>query len=213
MRIGILGSGDVARALGTGFATLNHEVMLGSREAANPKTAETVKGIGHGTRAGSFADAARFGELVVLATHGVATGNAIAGAGPASFAGKIVIDATNPLEFIDGKPRLVGGLGDSAGERNQKLLPGTRVVKAFNTVGNSLMFRPELPGGPPDMFICGNDAGAKKSVTGFLTDFGWHTVDLGDIGTAHYMEAMCLVWVLSAASAGNWNQAFKLLRK
>jgi hypothetical protein len=95
----------------------------------------------------------------------------------------------------------------------QRILPDAHVVKAFNTVGNALMFRPDLPGGPPDMFICGDDAGAKKRVTELLTQFGWNTIDVGGIGVSHYLEAMCIVWVLSAMPTGAWYQAFKLLRK
>jgi predicted dinucleotide-binding enzyme len=87
------------------------------------------------------------------------------------------------------------------------------VVKAFNTVGNSLMFRPSLSGGPPDMFICGDSEDAKQKVTVLLTEFGWNTVDIGGIDTSHYLEAMCMVWVLSAMRAGEWKQAFKLLRE
>jgi predicted dinucleotide-binding enzyme len=95
----------------------------------------------------------------------------------------------------------------------QRLLPDAHVVKAFNTVGNAFMFRPEFPGGPPDMFIAGNNDEAKKKVAGILKDFGWGVVDVGGIESSRYLEAMCLVWVLSAMRANNWNQAFKMLRK
>jgi len=100
----------------------------------------------------------------------------------------------------------------SGGEQVQALAPEARVVKAFNTVGNALMFRPRLAGGPPDMFICGNDEGAKKQVAGILADFGWGVVDLGGIDASHYLEAMCMVWVLHGFRSKSWNHAFKLLR-
>lgn len=215
MRIGILGTGDVGKALGKGFIALGHEVKMGSRSATNEKALAWAKEAGPRASAGTFAEAASFGEVVVLATLGAANEEVLHGAGPDKLRGKIVIDTTNPLDFSGGMPPKLAIVGnDSAGERVQKLLPGARVVKAFNTVGNPFMFRPEFPGGPPDMFIAGNDEDAKKKVTGILKDFGWGVVhDLGGIETSRYLEAMCMVWVLSAIRGGNWNQAFKLLKK
>ena len=215
MKVGILGSGDVAKALGTGFVTLGHEVRLGSRAAGNPKAVEWAKTTGGQGSTGTFADAAVFGEVIVLATLGVATAEAIRLAGPAHFDGKVVIDATNPLDFSStGGPRLAIGHTTSAGEENQKALPRAHVVKAFNTVGNSLFFRPTLPGGPPDMPICGNDAAAKKKVEKVLHDFGWPSVlDIGGIEGSRELESLCVLWVKSAMALGNFNVAFKLLRK
>jgi predicted dinucleotide-binding enzyme len=214
MNVGILGSGDVGQALGRAFVTLEHRVMLGSREAENQKGIAWAKQSGARASHGTFGQAARFGEIVVLATLGVATENAIGIAGPEHFAGKLVLDATNPLDSSKGMPPvLVGGVGDSAGEKHQRLLPDAHVVKVFNTVGSPLMFRPQLPGGPPSMFLCGNDAAAKKRAGEICKDFGWDVVDVGSIGAAHYLEAMCLVWVLATVNANNWHQAFKLLRK
>jgi len=213
MDVGVLGSGDVGKALGRGFLVLGHRVMIGSREPTNAAAAAWANAQGALASHGTFAHAAQFGEVVVLATLGVATEHAIRAAGPESFSGKIVLDATNPLDFSKGMPPLlVGGLGDSGGERHQRLLPGAHVVKAFNTVGNALMFRPQLPGGPPDMFICGNDAAAKRTVGEICRDFGWGVVDVGGIDAAHYLEAMCLVWVLAAVHSKDWNRAFKFLR-
>lgn len=211
MKAGVLGSGDVAKALARGFLELGHSVRLGAREADNPKTTAWAKEAGAQASAGTFSQAAQFGDVVVLATLGVATENAIRVAGPENFEGKLVLDATNPLEGTP--PRLVGQPGSSAGENHQRLLPRARVVKAFNTVGNALFFRPKLPGGPPSMFICGDDDQAKQQAAALCTDFGWDPVDVGTIAASHYLEAMCLVWVLSAMKAGNWSQAFKLLRK
>jgi len=211
MRIGILGSGDVAKALANGFVTVGHDVKMGSRSATNEKVLAWVKGAGPKASAGTFEDAARFGEIVLLCTLGSANESAIAMAKPENFAGKVVIDTTNPLDFSGGMPpKLAVSGNDSGGERVQRLLPGAHVVKAFNTVGNAFMFRPEFPGGPPDMFICGNDDSAKKRVTEVLNDFGWPTIDIGGIEGSRYLEAMCIVWVLCG---GNWNQAFKMLRK
>jgi predicted dinucleotide-binding enzyme len=215
MKIGVLGTGDVGKAIANGFVALGHEVKMGSREANNPKAVGWAKEKGPKASAGTFSEAASFGEIVVLATLGVANESALKSAGPGNFGGKVLIDTTNPLDFSGGMPpKLAFSGNDSGGERVQKIVPDARVVKAFNTVGNTLMFRPELPGGPPDMFIAGNDAEAKKKVGAILKDFGWGLVhDLGGIEASRYLEAMCLVWVLSAAPGGNWNQAFKLLRK
>jgi predicted dinucleotide-binding enzyme len=213
MKVGILGTGDVGRAIGKGFIALGHDVKMGAREATNAKALAWAKECGPKASAGTFADAAAFGEIVVLATLGVANESVIRAAGPERFAGKVVIDTTNPLDFSGGMPPTLAVAGhDSGGEQVQRLLPGASVVKAFNTVGNALMFRPSLPGGPPDMFICGDSDEAKARVTTILQDFGWNVVDTGGIQSSRYLEAMCLVWVLSAMKTGAWAQAFKLLR-
>lgn len=212
MQVGILGTGDVGQALGTAFVTLGHDVRMGAREAGNAKATAWAQARGPQASAGTFADAAAFGELVVLATLGVANESALALAGPDNVRGKIVIDTTNPLDFSRGMPPTLAVSGqDSGGERVQRQLPDAFVVKAFNTVGNALMFRPELPGGPPDMFICGNDGAARARVTALLQEFGWNVVDVGGIEASRYLEAMCVVWVLAGMQTNNWNQAFKLL--
>ena len=215
MKVGILGSGDVARALGTGFVTLGHQVRLGSRAAGNPKAVEWAKGTKGKGSTGTFADAAGFGEVLVLATMGLATPEAIRLAGEANFDGKVVIDATNPIAPSgQGPPTLAVGGTTSAGEENQKQLPKAHVVKAFNIVNNSLFFRPQLPGGPPDMFLCGNDSAAKKKVEKILHDFGWPSVlDIGGIEGSRELESLCILWVKSALGLGNFGIAFKLLGK
>ena len=126
----------------------------------------------------------------------------------------MVIDVTNPLDFSKGlPPSLAVGHMDSGGEQVQRLIPAAHVVKAFNTVGAAHMFRPEFPGGPPDMFICGNEASAKGKVTELLQQFGWNTIDLGGIKSSRYLEPLCLVWVLFAIQTGGWNHAFKMLKR
>ncbi|HUJ13144.1 MAG TPA: NAD(P)-binding domain-containing protein [Thermoanaerobaculia bacterium] len=204
MKIGIVGSGDVGKSFARAFIALGHEIRIGSRNPA--KLSE------FGASAATFEDTARFGEIIVIATLGTATEDALRIAGPANFKGKIVIDATNPLEFAPGAPpRLAIGHSDSLGERVQRWLPDARVVKAFNTVGNTLFFKPQLPGGPPDMFLCGNDADAKKSVSQICKDFGWGVIDIGGIESARYLEPMCLTWVLHGILTGSWTHAFKML--
>jgi predicted dinucleotide-binding enzyme len=214
-KVGILGTGDVGRTLGSGFASRGHEVRMGSRDAANEKAAAWVKSAGAKASAGTFADAVKFADIVVLATLWTGTKSAIDLAGPDSFAGKVVIDATNPLDFSQGMPpRLALGHTDSGGEQVQRWLPKARVVKCFNIVGNAHMVDPKLDGGPPDMWIAGNDEGAKRTVGEVLQAFGWPApIDAGGIEGARLLEPMCILWVLYGARTGTWSHAFKLLRK
>jgi predicted dinucleotide-binding enzyme len=177
MKIGILGTGDVGQALGIGFAKLSHEVKMGSRDPHQEKVKAWVNKAGAKASASTFAEAAAFGELAVLCTIWTGAENAIRLAGPDNLAGKVVIDTTNPLDFSGGiPPKLAVGHTDSAGERIQRWLPHSRVVKAFNIVGSAHMFKPEFPGGPPDMFICGNDDQAKATVTDLLSLLGGRRV-------------------------------------
>jgi predicted dinucleotide-binding enzyme len=215
MKVGILGSGDVGQALGDGFLSRGHDVKLGARKATNEKAvAWAGRHGGKKATAGTFRDAAAFGETLVLATLWSGTENAISLAGKENFKGKVVLDVTNPLVFEPGKPpRLALGHTDSGGEQVQRWLPGARVVKVFNTVGNAHMVDPKFPGGPPTMFLCGNDASARAAVTDVCKAFGWETVDLGGIEGARLLEPLCILWVQYGASTGTWNHAFKLLRK
>jgi predicted dinucleotide-binding enzyme len=213
MRIGILGTGDVGRALGSGFAALGHDVKIGSRDANNPKIKDWIGKAGAHTSGGTFEEAAAFGEVVVLATLWSGTENALKLAGTANLEGKVLIDATNPLDFSTLPPTLTHGHTDSGGEQVQRWVPGARVVKAFNIVGNAHMFRPEFPCGPPDMFICGNDEPAKKTVSTILNEFGWDAIDLGGIERSRYLEPLAMVWIAHGFSTRTWNHAFKLLKK
>ena len=160
MKVGVLGSGDVAKVLAGGFLKHGHEVMIATRTPAkladwarkNPKA-----------RVGSFEDAAKFGELAVLAVKGTAAAEVLRTAGLHSLAGKTVIDATNPIADApptNGVLKFFTTLDDSLMERLQREFPEVRLVKAFNSVGNARMVNPEFAGGKPTMFICGNDAAA-----------------------------------------------------
>jgi 8-hydroxy-5-deazaflavin:NADPH oxidoreductase len=214
MRIGVLGSGDVGRVLATGFVKHGHEVMIGSRDPKQEKLQAWVKAAGPTGSAGTFAETAGFGEVAVLATAWSGTETALALAGPEHFDGKVVIDATNPLAFSQGAPPKLAVHGnDSAGETVQRRLPGARVVKAFNIVGNQHMIHPDFPGGPPDMFICGDDDTAKGTVADLLTSFGWRVIDVGVISSSRYLEAMAMVWILHFFKTGSGNHAFKMLSK
>lgn len=212
MKVGILGSGDVAKSFGRGFLNEGNEVMLGSREPE--KLDAWVRESGNNASSGTLRETAEFGELVVIAVNGSKAVEAIQMAGAENFSDKVVVDATNPLDMSGGiPPKLIGGLGTSSGELIQKALPGAFVVKAFNSVGNAHFYKPQFASGPPDMFICGNDANAKEKVVRICNDFGWNSIDVGGIGFSHYLEAAAMIWIITAFAGGHWNQAFKLLRR
>jgi hypothetical protein len=215
MNVGILGTGEVARALATGFARTGHAVKLGTRDPSSDKVKTLVATIGPKASAGTFADAAAFADVAVLATLWTGTENALRLAGPDRLAGKVVIDTTNALDFSQGPPpRLALGYTDSAGEQVQRWLPKARVVKAFNIVGNAFMVQPKFPDGVPDMFLCGNDAAAKQTVGDICTAFGWPPViDLGGIEMSRYLEPLALIWIVYGFKTNTWSHAFKLLRK
>jgi predicted dinucleotide-binding enzyme len=214
MRIGVLGTGDVGRVLASGLIGLGHEVKIGSREPDSDKLEEWKAKNDARASTGTFADAAKFGELAVLATLWSGTESALKLAGPDNLKGKTVIDATNPLVFAENAPpSLALGWKDSGGEQVQRWLPEAHVVKAFNIVGNPHMVNPDFPCGPPTMFIAGNDARSKETVTGILRDFGWEVVDIGGIEGARLLEPLCILWVNYAIRNGSRDHAFKLLRK
>jgi predicted dinucleotide-binding enzyme len=217
MKIGIIGSGDVGRALGRGLAAAGHQVKLGTRDPSQDKIKAWLAEAGAPVSVGIFAEAAAFGELVVFSVGWAHAEAIIRLADPGNFSGKVVLDTTNPLRFeAEGKPPvLTVGHTDSAGEQVQRWLPKARVVKAFNIVGNVHMVNPAFPDGKPDMFICGNDADAKRAVGGLIEQLGWPpAIDLGTIDKARYLEPMAMVWITHLFNNGfNPNHAFKLLRK
>jgi 8-hydroxy-5-deazaflavin:NADPH oxidoreductase len=211
MRVGILGSGDVAKALAGGFLGHGHQTMLGTRDRGKLEKwlAENPKGA-----IGGFAEAAKFGELVVLAVKGTAAADALRAAGGANLEGKPIIDATNPIAEAPptrGVLKFFTNLDESLMERLQREFAGARFVKAFNSVGNACMVNPKFKGGKPTMFICGNDEGAKKVVTGILDQFGWETADMGAIEAARAIEPLCMLWCIPGFLRQDWVHAFKLL--
>lgn len=212
-KIGILGTGNVGQVLASGFAALGHDVKLGARDAKNEKAAAWVAKTGAHASAGTFADAAKFGDVIILATLWAGTKNALDLAGPDNLAGKVVIDAANPLDFSKGAPTLAIGHTDSGGESVQRWLPKARVVKAFNIVGNQHMVNPSFPGGKPDLFIAGNDEAAKKTVTELAAELGWPTIDVGGIEGSRYLEPLAMLWIGHFIKYGNGDHAFALLRK
>ncbi len=212
-RVGVLGTGEVGRRLAAGFASRGHDVVIGSRDPAKPELREWLSRDGAEIRAGTFAEAAAHGELLVLALLGNAAERAIAEAGPGSFSGKVVIDAMNPLDFSGGFPPKLSICGeDSLGERIQRALPDAKVVKAFNTIGSPYFVDPSFSDGEPTMLIAGDDNEAKGTVRDVLADFGWSdTVDIGGIDGSRELEAICIAWVKVGGAREAWDHGFKLL--
>jgi predicted dinucleotide-binding enzyme len=213
MKVGILGSGDVGQTLGLGFAQRGHEVTIGSRTPDSKKLRSWTQKAGRNAKAATFSVAAQ-GEILVIAALGTAVDEVIKAAGPRNFEGKILIDATNPLDFSKGMPPgLFVGVTDSLGERIQRQLPRAKVVKCFNTVPNVLMVGPNLPGGKAEMLICGNDKKAKAAVTEILQSLGWSgALDVGGIDASRWLEALVPLWVRSCQAAGSWSACFQLVR-
>jgi predicted dinucleotide-binding enzyme len=210
-KVGVLGSGIVAQVLAAGFSKKGYEVRMGSRDPG--KLAVFARE--HRLAAGTVAEAAVSGEILVLAVKGSAAIEALALAGDEALADKIVIDTTNPIEDRPperGVLRFFTGPNDSLMERLQAAHPRARFVKAWNSVGNAFMVDPELPGGPPTMFFCGDDARAKERVAGILRQFGWEPEDVGSAASARALEPLCQLWCLPGFLHDSWSHAFKLLR-
>jgi 8-hydroxy-5-deazaflavin:NADPH oxidoreductase len=211
MKLGILGSGDVGKVLAAGFLAHGHNVMVGTRAPAkltdwakdNPKI-----------QLGSFADAAQFGDLLVLAVKGSAALDALRAATAANLGTKALIDATNPTTDAppsNGILKFFTNLDESSMERLQREFAAVRFVKAFNSVGSDCMVHPHFEGGKPTMFICGNDEGAKRLVSKILDEFGWETADMGKAEAARAIEPLSMLWCIPGFLRNDWYHAFKLL--
>ena len=216
MKIAMLGTGIVGRTLGDALVKAGHEVRMGSREAGGATAADWAAAAGDGASEGTFADAASFGEVVVNATAGIASLDALALAGADNLAGKVLIDVANPLDFSKGMPpSLTICNTDSLGERIQRAFPATKVVKALNTLNCYLMVDPTQVPGPHHVFICGDDADARARVAAWLGEwFGWSpasVIDLGDITGARGTEMVLPLWVRLMGTLGtasfNWHIA------
>jgi hypothetical protein len=215
MKIAILGTGGVGETLGSKLVALGHEVRMGSRTANNEKAVAWTQKAGARASQGTFADAAAFGELLFNCTAGVASLEALKQAGTNNLKGKVLVDVANPLDFSKGMPPTLSVCNtDSLGEQLQRAFPDVKVVKGLNTVAADIMVNPGLLSAPTDMFVSGNDAGAKKQVTQLLTEgFGWKSViDLGDITTSRATEAYLIMWVRLYQSLGTPYVNVKLVR-
>jgi len=199
MRIGVLGTGNVGRTLASALLRSGHEVRLGSRTAGNAAAVAWADEVGGPASEGTFADAAGFGELLINATAGAASLDALGLAGAEQLAGKVLLDVANPLDFSQGMPpTLTVCNDDSLGEQIQRALPDVRVVKTLNTVTAAVMVEPTLIEGPHTMFVAGDDATAKAQAGELLQEFGWppgSILDLGDISAARGMEMYLPLWL------------------
>jgi len=213
MKVGILGSGIVGRTLGAGFLKHGHQAMIGARGREKGELEDWLRQT-PGAKAGTFEEAARFGEIIVLAALGRAIESIVDLAGPANFSGKTIIDATNPLAEdppVNGILKYTTGPNESLAERVQAKLPSARVVKAFNSVGNALMINPQFSQGTPTMFYCGDSEEGKAEVAGVIRQFGWEPYDCGAIVSARALEPLCMLWCLPGFLRNEWRHAFKLL--
>jgi predicted dinucleotide-binding enzyme len=212
MKVGVLGSGDVAKVLASGFLKHGHQVMIGSGTPA--KLADWAAKNPAGST-GTFAAAAAFGELLVLAVKASAAAGVLRLAGEQNINGKTVVDANNPI--ADAPPdhgvlRFFTTYNESLMEQLQREFPDVNFVKAFNSVGAAFMIDPQFPGGKPTMFICGNNEDAKKTVGKILDQFGWEAADMGTVESARAIEPLCMLWCLPGLLRNEWTHAFKLLK-
>jgi 8-hydroxy-5-deazaflavin:NADPH oxidoreductase len=198
MKIGVLGTGMVGATIATKLIELGQEVMMGSRNAGSEKAVTWAQAKGANASQGAYAQAARFGEILFNCTQGTASVEALQSSGADNLKGKILIDVANPLDFSHGAPPTLSICNtDSLGELIQRTFPETKVVKTLNTVNCGVMVNPALVPGDHDIFVCGNDAGAKARVAELLKQwFGWRSViDLGDISAARATEQMMPIWL------------------
>jgi 8-hydroxy-5-deazaflavin:NADPH oxidoreductase len=211
MKVGVLGSGTVAQTLAAGLEKHGHQVIIGSR---SPEKLAEWAAKNPGVATGTFADAAAFGQLLILAVKGDAASSALELAGVENVDGKTIIDACNPIADappVNGVLEFFTGQNESLMEKLQAEYPGADFVKAFNSVGAPRMVDPKFANGRPTMFICGNEASAKKTVTALLDDFGWETADMGAAEAARAIEPLCKLWCIPGFTHNQWTHAFKLL--
>jgi 8-hydroxy-5-deazaflavin:NADPH oxidoreductase len=211
-KIGILGSGLVAQVLGSGFIKHGYEVTFGTRDAGKLKEWLTLNN--SSARVVSFEEAAKSGEIVVLAVKGSVVTSLIKQLAP-HLEGKTVIDPTNPISDAppaNGVLQFTTGLNQSLMEDLQRAAPQAHLVKAFSCVGSHLMVNPQLPGGKPTMFIAGNSEVAKREVITILDQFGWDIADMGKAEGARAIEPLCILWCIPGFIRNEWTHALKLLK-
>jgi len=211
-KIGVIGSGQVAKELSLGLAAHGYPVMAGSRDKT--KLDELKSQSAGKVNTGTFSDAASFGEMVVLAVKGSVASAVVESIGP-TLGSKIVLDTTNPIADTPPQNGVLGfftDLSESLMERLQKLVPTARFVKTFNSVGSGLMVDPGFKE-KPTMFICGNDEEAKKVVSTLLEEIGWESADMGKAEAARAIEPLCILWCIPGFLRNEWTHAFKLLKK
>ena len=214
MNIGVLGTGVVGQTIGSKLVQLGHDVMMGSRDEANPKAVAWAKQEGQHALFGTFANAAAFGEIIFNCTFGSASLDALHHAGTKNMKGKILIDTSNPLDYSNEIWSLTVSNTDSLGEQIQRAFPDTRVVKTLNTVNCDVMVDPNKLLEKTDVFVSGNSADAKAFVIKILHDwFGWRSmIDLGDITTSRGVEMYVILWRNLRLIASSYRFNIKVVR-
>lgn len=209
MKVGVLGSGAVGTTLAKGFKDAGHDVRIGSRDGTKLADFSKSSGISEGT----FSSVAGFADVIVLAVKGDAAVSLCTGLSK-ELAGKVVIDTTNPISGPpkNGVVQYFTAANESLLERLQQAVPAAKFVKAFNSVGASLMVKPKLSGGTPAMFICGDDAGARETVAGLSKQLGWNVEDVGTSACGHAVEALCQLWCAPGFLRNDWSHAFAMFR-
>jgi predicted dinucleotide-binding enzyme len=210
--IGIIGSGVVAQALGSGFRKHGYDVKLGTRDASKLKDWQEKEG--HGATLGTVEQAAAFGDILVLAVKGTAAKEALKMAGEDHLSGKTIIDATNPIAEEapeNGVLRFFTDINKSLMEDLQESFPNGNFVKSFSCIGNAFMVNPPFED-QPTMFIAGNDESAKNEVKLILDQFGWDVADMGTAEAARAIEPLCILWCIPGFRENSWTHAFKMVR-
>jgi predicted dinucleotide-binding enzyme len=210
-KIGVIGSGDVAKVLAGGFAANGHPVLIGSRDVQ--KLESWKKQTRVDAKTGSFQEAAAFGDVLILAVKGTAALDVVKSLAM-PLTGKIILDTTNPIAEAppeNGVLKLFTDLNESLMEKLQKTAPAAKFVKCFSSVGSALMVKPKLKD-RPTMFICGNDDPSKKVVQTLLDEFGWESADMGKAVAARAIEPLCILWCIPGFLRNEWSHAFKLLK-
>jgi 8-hydroxy-5-deazaflavin:NADPH oxidoreductase len=212
-KIGIIGSGVVGQVLAKGFLAEGNSVMLGTRDVSKPEV-QNFKSENSAVQIGTFADTAKFADIIVLAAKGTVAESALELAGKENLKAKIIIDATNPIADappVNGVIQFFTDANSSLMEKLQNNYSDAKFVKAFSCVGNPFMYKPPFKEGAT-MFICGNDDEAKKEVTNILTAFGWETEDMGKVEAARAIEPLCILWCIPGFIRNQWTHAFKLVK-
>lgn len=210
-KIGLIGSGTVSQVLASGFLKHGYDVMVGTRDTSKLAAWHSKNA---GAKVGSFEDTAAFGEIVVLAVKGIVA-EKLTTSLKSQLAGKTVIDTTNPIVEappVNGVLKFFTTHDESLLERLQKAVPDANFVKAFSCVGNSRMVDVDMKEGKPTMFICGNHAGARATVSGILNEFNWDVADMGTAEAARAIEPLCMLWCIPGFVNNSWGHAFKLLK-
>lgn len=211
-KIGIIGSGIVARTLGNGFLSHNYEVMLGTRDSGKLQEWKTAGG--ENAHIGTFQETAKFGDIIVLAVKGNVAAEAIEMAGPQNLQWKTVIDTTNPIAPAppeNGVLKFFTNFEESLMELLQNRFPEIHFVKAFSCVGSAHMVHPAFAE-KPTMFTCGNNVHSKEITHEILTEFGWEIADMGKDTAARAIEPLCMLWCIPGMQNGTWNHAFRLIK-